>query len=213
MSSICDNTNSVPVNKPLDVLCKKLYEEIKVNGSSSENIRRLLSEYAANHKDYLDYSFFDNNHYTRNLIEANEYFELILICWKAGQRSPIHNHENQSCWMTIMEGDIQETYYHIEGQEDNCVKLREGQSLIHKQGEIGYIHDEIALHVIRPINSRNGISLHLYSLPIPQCNVYCEKTGMVTRKLMHFYSKKGVKTPPTLKQFSVAIINPRELML
>jgi len=186
--------------KALDILCKNLYEEIKSNGRSSENIRTLLSSYVKNNKDYMEYVLFDNNHYTRNLIESNEYFELILLCWKAGQKSPIHNHENQSCWMTILEGDLQETYYHIDSQDkENYVHLREGQSQIHHQGEIGFIHDDIALHNIQPVNCKNGISLHLYSLPITCCNVYCNTTGSVSRKVMHFYSKRGVKLPAASK--------------
>jgi len=199
-----NNTNDTNTNtKALDILCKNLYEEIKSNGRSSENIRTLLSSYVKNHKDYMEYVLFDNNHYTRNLIESNEYFELILICWKAGQRSPIHNHENQSCWMTILEGDIQETYFHIDGQDkESFVHLHEGQSQIHHQGEIGFIHDDIALHNIQPINSKNGISLHLYSLPITCCNVYCNKTGNVSRKVMQFYSKRGVKLPQASKCLS-----------
>jgi len=199
-----NNTNT----KALDILCKKLYEEIKSNGRGSENIRTLLTNYVKNNKDYMEYVLFDNNRYTRNLIESNEYFELILICWKAGQKSPIHNHENQSCWMTILEGDIQETYFHIETQDDdNHVKLREGRSQTHHAGEIGFISDDIALHNVRPVNSKNGISLHLYSLPITCCNVYCEQTGRVVRKDMQFYSKRGVK----LQQVNKCIPNPQVL--
>jgi hypothetical protein len=34
-------------------------------------------------------------------------YELIAICWESGQKSAIHNHRDQSCWMATAYGKVQ----------------------------------------------------------------------------------------------------------
>jgi predicted metal-dependent enzyme (double-stranded beta helix superfamily) len=53
------------------------------------------------------YTYFSPEHYTRNLIHRTPLFELIAICWDSGQKSAIHNHRDQRCWMAIAYGRLQ----------------------------------------------------------------------------------------------------------
>src|SRR5712671_5049946 len=53
------------------------------------------------------YLYFSEERYTRNLIHKTPVFELLAICWEIGQKSSIHNHRNQSCWMAICYGRVQ----------------------------------------------------------------------------------------------------------
>ena len=52
------------------------------------------------------YLFFSRKGYTRNLIFKNDLFELLALCWDVGQASRIHNHYNQSCWMSMPIGKL-----------------------------------------------------------------------------------------------------------
>jgi len=52
------------------------------------------------------YLFWDAQHYTRNLIDKTELYELLAICWEVGQRSSIHNHKGQNCWMAAPSGGL-----------------------------------------------------------------------------------------------------------
>ena len=45
------------------------------------------------------YLFWNQQHYTRNLIDKTDFYELLAICWEVGMRSSIHNHKDQNCWM------------------------------------------------------------------------------------------------------------------
>lgn len=61
-------------------------------------VRKAVSEYVT--RGYQDWRqmAFNEHHYVRHLIEENENFELILICWGRGQQSRVHNHANSvSC--------------------------------------------------------------------------------------------------------------------
>ena len=54
--------------------------------------------------------------YTRNLIATDdENFTLLLLCWNRNrnQRSPIHNHPGDGCYMRVLSGSIMEHLYHV----------------------------------------------------------------------------------------------------
>jgi cysteine dioxygenase len=58
-------------------------------------VRKAVQEYVVNgHQDWRQLACFNAEHYVRHLVEENENFEMILICWGKGQRSRVHNHAN-----------------------------------------------------------------------------------------------------------------------
>jgi predicted metal-dependent enzyme (double-stranded beta helix superfamily) len=57
------------------------------------SVQKIMGDYIqGGHDDWRQYALFCPVKYSRNLIEFNENFELIILCWLAGQESPIHNH-------------------------------------------------------------------------------------------------------------------------
>jgi cysteine dioxygenase len=159
---------------------------------SGPNVEQYLRDYVnSGSTDYRSYVFFNDHKYARNLVEINEHFELMIICWKVGQESPIHNHSGQKCWMSFLEGDMEETYYTY---DEATGTVTQGESQVHKKGGVGFIVDEIALHKVRPASASSiGITMHMYSKPIAYSTLYCPLTGKITRRRSGFYSIKGHK--------------------
>lgn len=79
---------------PLDQVIDRLKEEFgKCEMPAPELIQGIIKEYiVAGHSDWREFALFGPIKYSRNLIELNENFELIVLCWLEGQESPIHNH-------------------------------------------------------------------------------------------------------------------------
>ena len=75
--------------------------------------------------------------------------------------------------MAVLDGEIEEAQFHANGHG----ALVEGGTKRYAKGEVGFIRDEIALHLIRPAAGRRGVSLHLYADPIDRCRVYDRGTG------------------------------------
>src|SRR2546423_12256352 len=50
--------------------------------------------------------------YTRNLIRGGPWYNVLVLCWKNGQRSPIHDHSGSSCAVKILRGTATETSFH-----------------------------------------------------------------------------------------------------
>lgn len=153
-------------------------------------IAQILAEYARTETDWSRYALFEREYYTRNLIARNEWFELLLLCWDAGQASPIHNHAGQNCWMAVLEGEIEELQYDC--PEPTCTDppVVRGEKLL-VPGKVAFINDDIALHRVRPRAPSRGVSLHLYSRPIETCNLYDERTGQVVVRRMGYHSIRG----------------------
>lgn len=187
--------NGTVGSTPLQQLCQQLKKHFETHreGRNSSEVKKMMQDYVRNHEDWKEYCIYHPAFYARNLVEANEYFELIVLCWQEGQKSPIHNHAGSSCWMACLEGTIEETYYHIVEPDEQktangiCPNLRKGTSSQMHQGDVGYIHDEIALHVIRPVEG-HGVSLHLYSPPIKNCSIYIPALGKVAQKQLGYYT-------------------------
>ena len=42
--------------------------------------------------------------YQRNVIKRTQHYEIVAICWKPGQLTPIHDHKGSDCAFLILEG-------------------------------------------------------------------------------------------------------------
>ena len=109
---------NIPVSlQSLDDLITALSEEERVTFNNI--IRSTLLPVDA----FKDYCSWSEDCYTRNCIVANDKFELILICWCEGHRTPIHDHGGEECWVKVIEGEFRETIY-TENEQGELVTVR-----------------------------------------------------------------------------------------
>jgi cysteine dioxygenase len=180
----------VSATQALDGLVEVLARELE-RAPDAARIADLLREYAETHRDWRHFLFLDEESYTRNLVTRRERFELLLLGWGPGQETPIHGHEGQDCWMTVLEGEVEEVRYPCP-HEVGPGPLRPRDSRVFRPGEVAYISDDVGLHVVRSASGETpGVSLHLYAAPYDGCDVYCPDTGKVSRKQLLNYSERG----------------------
>ncbi|PNW84917.1 hypothetical protein CHLRE_03g163950v5 [Chlamydomonas reinhardtii] len=75
-------------------------------------VQALLQAYAAaNCHDWRSFARWSDAGYLRHLLHECDDFELMLICWKPGQTSRVHNHADSHCWLAVLAGEVQETQY------------------------------------------------------------------------------------------------------
>jgi cysteine dioxygenase len=176
----------------LDALVASLLEAFeRPDGPTGGRIAELLKTYSGAHDDWRPWALFDAQTYTRNLVYRDERFELLILCWGAGQVSPIHNHEGQDCWMAVLDGEVEETRY-CTPAEVRPGPLEPHNVRTYTVGQVEFIHDDIALHLVRSARSdADAVSLHLYAAPYDACDCYCGETGQVTRKRLRNHSERG----------------------
>lgn len=131
-------------------------------------IASVLQKFAAstreNFHEWEQYLFWNDVHYTRNLVYSCDDFELIVLCWGPGHASRIHNHDKSHCWLSVLSGVVSEQLYQpVSIQSDATLSLRTEaenpsapnsscpmllllREAIRKEGEVGYINDSLSLH-------------------------------------------------------------------
>ena len=117
-------------------------------------------------EDLSKYFGYAEDGYQRNIVKKADNYELVLICWKAGQRTPIHDHKGSDCAFLIIEGISTETIYEI--KKGGLVKKIERK---YKPGEV-CAADEPDIHMISNEENCNLVNLHLYSPPLKKFNIY-----------------------------------------
>ena len=121
-----------------------------------------------------DHIHFSDEHYSRNLLAYGPQFYALVLCWKPGQASPIHDHRGASCGVRVIEGDATETSFARENG-----RLVEKSVTTMRAGEVcGSFDDDI--HEIRNNGDGNLVTLHIYSPYLDNINLYDRKTGEVT---------------------------------
>jgi cysteine dioxygenase len=61
--------------------------------------------------DLADFIRFSDQSYTRNLVRAGLWYHVLVLCWKNGQRSPIHDHTGSSCGLRVLRGTLTESLF------------------------------------------------------------------------------------------------------
>lgn len=99
---------------------------------------------------------FQDNHYARHLVLRSHNLEILVVCWRPGQGSPIHDHGPSDGIMVILEGEITNTSYLPNGQKVTTVW---------RPGDVG--HTPIGVrHEVKNTSENNVVSLHIYAPPL-----------------------------------------------
>ena len=141
------------------------------------------------------YFFWNPDFYTRNLIYKDQRFEMMAICWEAGQVSRIHDHSGQKCWMTVPVGKLK-------GQNFAVVELDESRSFCRlvetdafdlSEALAAKVELEEPVHQIINAEEFGGraVSLHIYSKPYDRCRSYCRDTDTFKEVPLFYTSIDG----------------------
>ncbi len=126
------------------------------------------------------YIFWNSQHYTRNLIQKTDLYELLAICWDVGMKSSIHNHRDQNCWMAAPLGKLQVNNYRV--LEEDLASQR--CDIVPTDTVEITLSNPVAVDPLNPVHdvrnprewNQRAVSLHLYSRPFDSCIVYsCEQ--------------------------------------
>ena len=70
-----------------------------------------LSALEAGCDAFREHLIFSERQYARNLVSKGPWYHLLVLCWKNGQRSPIHDHTGSSCGVRVLRGVMTETTF------------------------------------------------------------------------------------------------------
>jgi cysteine dioxygenase len=179
----------------IDELVKDLQKLKERDFDSVEAPLEVLRANPVDPESLKPYLHWNNQHYTRNLIDKTPLYELLAICWEVGMRSSIHNHKDQNCWMAAPVGRLTVQNYRV---------LEEDLAAHHCDivpTDVVEINatNPVAVDPLNPVHdvrnprefSERAVSLHLYSRPFDSCVVYSVEQHTCGEIGLHYNSMYG----------------------
>jgi predicted metal-dependent enzyme (double-stranded beta helix superfamily) len=119
---------------------------------------------------------FARDEYARNLVCRTPEFELLVLCWRPGQQSTIHDHDGALNAIKVYRGELTSRLYApASGAPPRAagpVKLLEEQRVRALDGLAGIDRDGI--HQLANRSSEDLVTIHVYSPALMQLTVYSE---------------------------------------
>ena len=159
------------------------------------SVYEYLKEHPVDEHSLQPFLFFDEKAYTRNLIFKNLLFELVAVCWEAGQASNIHNHAGQNCWMTTPVGRLKVQNFRVTEQDfetEHCRVEPTDAIDIDKLTPTEVDPTEPWHRVLNLAEfGRRAVSLHIYSRPFDRCLIYSRSKNRCSEVQLHYTSEYG----------------------
>jgi cysteine dioxygenase len=134
-----------------------------------------------------DYATWSENCYTRNCLARTEKYEIILLCWDIGAKTPIHGHGGEDCWVYQVQGTVEE----VRLEEQQVGILKETSRMALTPGKLTYMNDRMGYHTIENTSTQRAMTLHIYASPIDYCKVFNNKKDCFEIKEMSYHTFKG----------------------
>ncbi len=115
----------------------------------------LFSQYRG--LDWLSSLSYERQKPVRTIIYQDPALSLVLIPWEGGKKSSKHGHPGTGGLIKVLTGSLRETRFDPV-DTDRMI----GRHLL-STGEVSYIHDDFAHHIVENPKEQLAVSLHLYT--------------------------------------------------
>lgn len=179
--------------------CVEMFLKFAHEGFREDKVQKFLTTTVLDRVSIEPYLHWCPGFYTRNLVHKDSDFELLLLCWDKGQVAPVHGHEGEKCWARVECGKLRFiNYFETAERQGNRVQLRQTMGPI--DAEKGYLDGPAEIHQVVNAPEFNGtaISLHLYSNPFDECEIFDLETNIVSKVRLKYDSIGGKLCDKTL---------------
>eukprot|EP00405_Crypthecodinium_cohnii_P013104 CAMPEP_0206434244 /NCGR_PEP_ID=MMETSP0324_2-20121206/9039_1 /ASSEMBLY_ACC=CAM_ASM_000836 /TAXON_ID=2866 /ORGANISM="Crypthecodinium cohnii, Strain Seligo" /LENGTH=716 /DNA_ID=CAMNT_0053900715 /DNA_START=65 /DNA_END=2215 /DNA_ORIENTATION=+ len=147
-----------------------------INEEVKERVSEVLRNTKLNPKEWKQHAVFRHGRYTRNIVGYSPgQFVALLLCWERGQQSPIHDHTGAHCFVKMLQGRLKEEQFAwTDDGRANPQAINVGfMETSVPAANVGFAHDDTGLHRIsNPDLEEAAVSLHIYSPPFEDCQVF-----------------------------------------
>ena len=162
--------------------------------SGRARLEELVAELARleiSFEDVREHAHFSSQSYMRNLVRAGRWYHVLVLCWKNGQRSPIHDHAGSVCALRVLRGTLTETLF--EFTPNGHVKATFSRDFL--PGSVVASQDD-DLHQVSNLQAGSAdlVTLHVYAPPLRQMGTY-SLTGLsrgIEPMFVEFFDAAGI---------------------
>ena len=179
MSTSLKPTNSLPAGEikddPFSLQSLVAALESVNSALSLAQIYEWLEKTEVSTEELQPYSGFKEGNYWRHRVCRNEFAEMLVLCWRPGQRTPIHDHNGSHGGVKICQGMLWETtfsYDPVAGLEYKSARELAPGSVT--GSDVPDIHQ-----LGNPdVSGQDLVTLHVYAPPLGVLHTY--KPGSAT---------------------------------
>lgn len=169
------NSETPVTPKPLDGQSVFTFTDLvetlnrQANPPALEEINSWLSTVEISQLDLQPYLGFKEGNYWRHRVCRNEAVEMLVICWRPGQKTPIHDHNGSHGVVRVQQGLMEETTFNYDETEGLCYGAgRECPEGTVTGAEVPDIHQ-----LGNPETSgRDLVTVHVYAPPLGVLKTY-----------------------------------------
>ncbi len=159
--------------------------------ASLADLVRQVDELDIDCDDVAAFIRFNERGYARNLMRSGPWYYALVLCWKNGQRSPIHDHAGSSCAVKVLRGTLTETLFDV--APNGHVKATFSRDVLPGTvigSEDGDMHQVSNLQA----GGADLVTLHIYSPPLLSMNTYSitDQTRGTEPMLQEFCDAAGI---------------------
>ena len=139
---------------------------------------KLLAELEICPGDVKDSCLFSDETYKRNKLACSDWYEMLILCWRPGQESKVHDHQGSSCGFKVLKGTTTEVRYVPVAPASDIVRPV-GMQLYHVDDLV--LAEDTEIHrVSNESETEELITLHIYSPPLCM-NTYTVDSSEIIR--------------------------------
>ena len=132
-------------------------------------INELIARTTISPDELLPYLGFKAGNYCRHRVMRNEFVEMLVLCWKPGQRTPIHDHNGSHGAVFVHEGILWETTFDYDAEGGLAYKAN------HELRAGGLTGSELPdIHQIGnpDVSGQDLVTIHIYAPPLGVLKTY-----------------------------------------
>ena len=134
-----------------------------------EELRGWLQKVEVEAAELRPHVGFKSGTYARHRVFRNEFVELLVLCWRPGQQTPIHDHNGSYGMVRVYEGVMWETMF-VMGEREG-LRYQTAREWT-RAGITGADVPDIHQLGNPEVSGQDLITLHLYAPPLGSINTY-----------------------------------------
>ncbi len=136
---------------------------------SLPEINDLIARTEIGAAELVPYEAFKVGNYCRHRVMRNEFVEMLVLCWKPGQRTPIHDHNGAHGAVFVHQGVLWETTFDYDAEDglsyNTNRELRAGGLTGSERPDIHQIGNP-------DVSGQDLITIHIYAPPLGVLKTY-----------------------------------------
>ena len=134
-----------------------------------EQIYEWLENAEISNEELQSYLGFKEGNYWRHRVCRNEFVEMLVICWRPGHRTPIHDHNGSYGVVKVYDGVMWETTFIFDKEKGLCYNAGRERS----RGEVTG-SDVPDIHQLGnpEVSGQDLITIHIYAPPLGVLKTY-----------------------------------------